>query len=636
AVYRHALERVLLPRLVWRLETQMRGALDRPDYLYEATRVYLMLGSAGPLDRDLVRAWFSLDWQAAYPGPVLAPIRADLARHLDALLADPLPPIALDGALVAAARAAFSRVPLAERVYSRILASRAAQALPPWRPADALGPGGTRFFVRASGQPLDDGIPGFYTVDGFYKVLLPALGDVTEEVASESWVLGKASAVAPDSAAAQQLERDVIGLYEADYAKHWDAMLADLEPVPLRNAAQAAQDLYILGSPHSPLRDLLASIARQLTLSRPPAAPAAAGPLPAAAGPAAAAAARLKSLLGTPSSGPPAAPPGAAIDARYRALRDFVGNGPGAPIDQTLAQINALQQQLARLAASGTAAPPPAAGGNDPVSLLEAESLRAPPAVARWLQAMAASGSALRSGGARRQVAEAFNANGGPAALCRQAVSGRYPFVASAAEEIPLEDFARLFSPGGLLDGFFNTQLQPYVDTSGGQWRVHPVDGVPAPVSPADLTAFRRAAAIRDAFFGAGGNTPAVRLDITPLSLDAGAKQVTLELGGTTITYARGAPRTTEIVWPGPSGMDNVRLAFDPSPQDGTGALQDSGPWALFRLFGQGALRRSGTADRYTLTFQSGERQASFEIRAGSVHNPFAPGLLRGFQCPNF
>ncbi|HVB17585.1 MAG TPA: type VI secretion system membrane subunit TssM, partial [Stellaceae bacterium] len=56
-VYRHALERVLLPRLIWRLEAQMRGNLGRPDFLYEAMRVYLMLGNAGPLAPDLVRAW---------------------------------------------------------------------------------------------------------------------------------------------------------------------------------------------------------------------------------------------------------------------------------------------------------------------------------------------------------------------------------------------------------------------------------------------------------------------------------------------------------------------------------------------------------------------------------------------------
>ncbi len=41
----------LLPRLIWRLEAQMRGYFTQPDFLYEATRVYLMLGGQGPLDR---------------------------------------------------------------------------------------------------------------------------------------------------------------------------------------------------------------------------------------------------------------------------------------------------------------------------------------------------------------------------------------------------------------------------------------------------------------------------------------------------------------------------------------------------------------------------------------------------------
>ncbi len=48
SVYRHALGYALLPRLVWRLEAQMRGYFTQPDFLYEATRVYLMLGGPGP------------------------------------------------------------------------------------------------------------------------------------------------------------------------------------------------------------------------------------------------------------------------------------------------------------------------------------------------------------------------------------------------------------------------------------------------------------------------------------------------------------------------------------------------------------------------------------------------------------
>ena len=642
-VYRHALERVLLPRLIWRLEAQMHGAIDRPDYLYEATRVYLMLGAVGPLDRDLVRAWMSLDWQATYPGAFTTPVRESLARHLDALLAEPLPAIPLDGALLASARATFSRVPLASRVYSRIVSSGAAQAVPPWRPADALGAAGVRVFLRASGKPLTDGVPGFYTIEGFHKVLLPALGDVTKQVASESWVLDSRSQVTPDSAEAQRLENDVISRYEDDYAKHWNAILADLNVVPLRSAEQASQALYALGSPQSPMRDLLVSITRQLTLSQPPPAPpdeAAAKSLTDAAGQklAPTATARLKSVLGAQNSGPPPAPPGKKIDDRYRPLRDFVGTGPGAPIEQALKAIDGLRQQLAKLGtpASGgaLAASPVAPAGDDSLQLLNDEASRDPQPVARWLESMAASGNALVTGRTRQQVTEAFNASSGPASLCQKAVTGRYPFTSSASSEIPLDDFARLFSPGGLIDGFFNTQLRPYVDTTGANWKPHPVDGVPAPVAPTDLAQFQRAAVIRDLFFGVGGNTPSVRFDITPISLDNGAKQVTLDLGGTTITYAHGPQRATQVTWPGQGGMANVRLVFDPPSSSGAKVFQASGPWAVFRLFEQGNLQQSGSAERYTLSFQSGERQASFEIRAGSVQNPFVPGLLKNFQCP--
>ena len=123
-----------------------------------------------------------LDWQTAYPGLGYAPLRDSLLRHLDALLAEPLPQVQLDGELVATARARIATVPLAQRVYSRIRPSAAAQRLPPWRPSDALGPAGLPLFVRASGKPLNDGIPGFFTVDGFHKVLLPSLAGAARSV----------------------------------------------------------------------------------------------------------------------------------------------------------------------------------------------------------------------------------------------------------------------------------------------------------------------------------------------------------------------------------------------------------------------------------------------------------------------
>ena len=81
--------------------------------------------------------------------------------------------------------------------------------------------------------------------------------------------------------------------------------------------------------------------------------------------------------------------------------------------------------------------------------------------------------------------------------------------------------------------------------------------------------------------------------------------------------------------------MNSARLVFDPPPSNGGGVLQAAGPWALFRLFDQGKLQQAGSSDRYTLSFRLDDRQASFLIRAGSVLNPFAPGMLHDFKCPN-
>ena len=172
--------------------------------------------------------------------------------------------------------------------------------------------------------------------------------------------------------------------------------------------------------------------------------------------------AALAALLAGQAGAAPALPPGHQIDERYRPLRELVTPPGGAPIDQVLKLLNDLQQQLAKMNAAGVGAPV-AASGDDPSLALRAESQRQPQPLGRWLASMAEQSTALRAGGARQQVAAAYNGVNGPARLCAPAVNGRFPFVPGSSNETPLDDFAKLFAPGGLIDGFFNTQLRPYV-----------------------------------------------------------------------------------------------------------------------------------------------------------------------------
>jgi type VI secretion system protein ImpL len=409
-MYRHALERVLLPRLMWQLETQIRDNLDSPDFLYEATRIYLMLGNAGPLDRPLVHEWMRLAWQNIYPGAAFRAAREQLLRHLDTLLTEPLPPVSLDGDLVTRARGTFGKVSLSQRAYSRIRLSVAAQRITPWRPSDSLGAAGVALFNRMSGKPLTDGIPGLYTIDGFHHVLLPSLAKAAEDAASESWVIGQRTDIDPKSPEMGVLERSVIGLYEADYKQAWDNMVADLNIAPLTSISRAAQDLYILESPQSPMRALLVSMARQLTLSVPPGSvpPGSASPGQSPGSQAGTSTAsaqetetvggRLQALLGTaPSSAPRIWSPGQEIDLRYAALRELAGTGQAAPIDLVLRSLNDMQQQFAKAAAAGAGSNVLSAG-SDPALALKVEALRQPQPLERWLTTLANSGSALRGG----------------------------------------------------------------------------------------------------------------------------------------------------------------------------------------------------------------------------------------------
>lgn len=600
--YRHALDRTLLPRLLARMEGRMRAELTQQEALYETTRAYLMLGREGPLDAALLRRWVVADWALLYPGAIHLPAREALARHLDALLAQDFARYPIDGALVDTARRVFSRLPMAGRVYSRL--RPAGEALAPWRPADALGAAGQRYFVRASGRPLTEGVPGLYTLDGLRQALLPNLAGAVRAAAAEGWVLGPeaAQAGAEDPA---RLEAEVLALYARDYGDAWQALLDDLVLPPFAGLPAAAEGLNILGAPNSPLRGLLQGITAQLT-------PSAVAEKVAPAG------------GGAPQPVGPAAMVGGIVEPRFAALRE----ASGAPLEDILRSVSELYVQVARLASlpPGTALPPPAGGTLDPGQRLLAEAARQPEPLAKWLRALAQSTQQARAGGAKAAIAAAAQQQIAP--LCR-AVEGRFPLRRDGAD-VPVDDFARLFAPGGVLEQFFAQNIRPYADTTQNPWRPMATDGLAPPVTAADLAQFQRAQAIRDAFFPGVAGT-GLRFELIPQGLDLNSNSAVLEADGVRNELPpTGTGRPVLLSWP---ARGNVSLAF--TPPGYAGSLTLDGGWSSLRLVmgPHATLQRLG-GERYRLTIAHGDRGAIFELRPGSSTNPFNLAELSRFRCP--
>ena len=607
--YRRVLNRALLPRLIARVEGQLRAGLQRPEFLYEATRVYLMLGRQGPLDRGLVQEWFRLDWEQVYPGAVNLPGREALMRHLTALLATDFPAYPVDGALVDAARRVISRVPLAERVFVRWRAM-AADARP-WRPADALGAAGQRYFARASGRPLTEGVPGAFTVEGLHRVLLPNLPRAVLEASSEAWVLGPEAGALGDP---RRLEQEVLALYAREYIRQWDALLNDLVLPPFASLNAAAEALNLLGAPNSPMRDIIRAIARQVSVGTAPEAPSA----PAGAAAAGDAAARLAQAVGAQASS--VEPVARIVEEHYRPLREAAGE----PMETILRAVSELYVQVARLATAppGTVLPP--AQGLDPGQRLLAEAARQPVPLGPWLASLGQSTQRARVGGARASIAAARAQQLDQ--LCR-GLETRFPFRRMAnAPDMPIDDFVRLFSPGGVLDRFFAEQIRPYADITQNPWRPVAADGLEPPVSQEDLIQFQRAAVIRQAFFPSGspGIGLGLRWQLTPRGLPVGATGAVMEVEGQRIQIPpEGGGRPIEIVWPARSP---VSLTLEP----GGAPVQYEGPWAGLKLAFLQRLTQTRNQDEFNL--QVG--QVQFLLRAASSINPFGTAELRDFRCP--
>ena len=213
---------------------------------------------------------------------------------------------------------------------------------------------------------------------------------------------------------------------------------------------------------------------------------------------------------------------------------------------------------------------------------------------------------------------------------CTAALNGRYPLDRASRTDVNLDDFSRLFAPGGMIDAFFQAHLRELVDTSRRPWRMA---GADIGIAEGSLRQFEHAAMIRDALF-AGGGGPSARFEITPVGLDASAVRVLLVVDGQSLEYAHGAPRPTAMQWPGP-GAGLSRLSFAPQLPDGSSSVSHTGPWSLFRLLDQGRVQGTGLPDRFSVTLGVGGRTATFDVRVGSVFNPFTLTALERFRCPS-
>jgi type VI secretion system protein ImpL len=481
-----------------------------------------------------------------------------------------------DANLIARTRQQLGTAAPAQRVLARLRQGDATQGTTTLSIEAAALASAQKVLTRASGVALESGVSPLYA-RALQAGLRSRVQDSVRQLDEEApWVLGVPAAPA-DAAARARLVDAIESQLTIERLRAWDALVFDLRLLPVSSVAAAAEQARVMSRPDSPLNAWLAALLRDMG----------------------------------PTSGGQAGDASSPEADRLNALRAYTIGTP-AGYEVVHAALGRVATQLAAIDdASTRKAAPPAA---DAWPEFATASARAPEPLRTLWQQLGEADAALALGSLRELWARQLVAEVTPA--CGRVVDGRYPFVRQSTAEVAREDFVRAFASGGVIDGFFQRYLTGWVDTSTRPWGARV--GSPAKWGDA-LVPFQRAQAIRAAFFGEGGRQFGVRMDLRLLELDPGIGQLTIDVDGQAVRFARDSRAVQTLQWPGPGGAGRIQLQAT-APGAGSGArFTFEGPWSLLRLFERVRIE-PGSAGRVVLVFDIEGRRARLE-----AHNPQGP-----------
>ncbi|EAB4122769.1 type VI secretion system membrane subunit TssM [Salmonella enterica] len=658
SLYNRLLDQLLLPPLVKRMEYVLTDAIARQDSkaAYDALRIYLLLN----LDKDHedkynaaeIQSWVindlgNSDSVAGFGG------RAAVLTHIEALFDGSRvvhSPYEKNEALIRQARAFLDGHTSTERIYARALAAMESEAPQEFTLVRAVGADAGTVFVRSNGAPLDRGVPGIFTREGYRELFDKRLPEfVAAATANDGWVMGRESTPKKltDSLRSQipgqeqSVAREVRRLYLTEYARRWQDFLDSIHSINSageEGSSGLAYDLQVLrtlASPDSPLMRLGKAVVEQTTLVPPPDPQARQKQLAQRASGNAGKVVQTAKLF--QDIHPEERLEKTLVDDRFAALREVIaGRTDGGQSGGGTMQIASLLTMLNEYYTQLTIADSALAAGTLPARItaadkLQLEAAKLPAPLKNILLDLTKQGTRKINAGTGDVLNTQMEAMMGDD--CRDAIDGRYPF-ADSPQEVSAEDFNRIFASGGVLDAFWSKQLAPLADTASDPWRYKPTEGNMTLQGP-DLTPFQQAKQIRSVFFNSeGGKKFSWSMQISVVDMDPAITELVIDIDGQVLRYAHGPDRPLKVTWPGPRNGSMAEITASPRIRQDTSTLLTGGPWALFHLLDAGMVQETAVRGRQLVEYDFDGRRVVLEITAGRDFNPVSRELLQNFSCP--
>lgn len=634
--YESQLKILFLPRLLNYLESYLQKG-HRGGDLYNTFRTYLMFQKVEHMDRNLISDWFKTNWQTQLHGQ--ATKRKELETHLQALLELDLEAATLKPRLVKATRSLLLRVPVSQRIYSRIKTNPKYTAK-----VNLLNEFGESVRTSFKNNPKvnnDLSTPLIFTLEGYENIDLSPDSEVIADLVNERWVLSDDKTAKVDfiKADLDDISRKVKDHYLSDYKQHWKKVYKTLDVNTFKGLKDANDVLASFTDPvYSPLITILQIGATNTQLSSQVFANLADD--------------NEKGVSGKLAGFAAAKTKWTKVDKEFRSLNILMRDAKNkpAPINGIITKVQQLYEFVNEISVS----PDPAkmsfdiakaryqSGAGNAITSLYAYAKNTPQPVKRWLMTLSSETWKVVLQSARQHVSSEWRTQ--IYEPYKRGLAGRYPIKRSSRDELALFDFTEFFKPEGTMDKFYLAYMKPFINTRGGQWSSRVIDKYSLGLSRKTLNQVQRSQSIKNIFFRANPTVPSLSFQLKPHKMRKTDARFTLEVGDKSIAYSHGPKFWKTLKWQGDDEHNRVRIIFEDLDEREHSKDYD-GPWAWFRLQDHSVLKKTRKSNVYLVTYNinKGESRAgsqqiahavTYQIKAKSVNNPFSKNLLGSFRCP--
>jgi len=547
--------------------------------LYSALKTYLMLSRPDKLDKRYVHDWFENYWRKTLGND--AEKRAELLQQLAGVLKYKVV-IKVDSQIVAAARAVLNAdsTPTAKAAYENLLNR--------YHDQDEV-------FVLANNQKVS--ISKIYTRENFMQVIKEQIPAVVREVGNHNsdWVLNVVEESLPPSTAQAKVIGELRTLYFNNYIAVWSELFNAIKPVQFTSVKGAEEFLLSIANGSVQNLGMFKSLRENTLFADAP---------------------TEFAHLATTKFGVLADVDFTAVQSSIAEVaKYFAGITANGEIDHAVFVATAARFQNDK---------------PDALSRLYALAVKQPEPLRGWLQGIADNSWRVLLQTTHTYIAALWAHDIYP--WYQKNIVDSYPVFNPAKRSLSLEDFNAFFGPKGIMDKYFNTYLQPFVDNSQVYWVWKNLDGQHLDIPQEVLEVFIRAALIQKMFYAENSTNLGVRFALTPLEMSPNARMFVLDLEGQKISYEYGQRKVDHLIWPGPT-PSSVTLEFFGANGSHVNTTQTD-VWAWFRLLDKANLHALENTERFSLMFDLNGNSIRYELTPERPINPFIAGVINNFRCP--